>query len=166
MTLLLIIKFASLVQRYRVGGGRPGKLLRRMMSGRHWEAWHFQWTAVLNMHRAISHASQCLPDIIPRRSFTRPSTTIAVIEGLGMRLDQSSLVPIYPVHVSRKETFLLVRRWDLGTRLGPKYTESNLIHRALYFVPVFHSLIIKQNYYKQVKKHIIVITDREIAPYE
>ena len=31
------------------------KLLRRVMSGRRWEAWHFQWTAV---HRAISHASQ------------------------------------------------------------------------------------------------------------
>ena len=38
------------------------------------------------MHWTISHASQHLPDVILRRSFTRPSTTLAVIEGLGTRL--------------------------------------------------------------------------------
>ena len=38
------------------------------------------------MHGAVSHTSQCLPDVILRRSFTRPSTALAVIEGLGTRL--------------------------------------------------------------------------------
>ena len=31
------------------------------------------------------HASQRLPDVILRRSFTSPSTASAVIEGLGMK---------------------------------------------------------------------------------
>ena len=34
----------------------------------------------------ISHASQRLPDVILHMSFTRHSTALAVIEGLGMRL--------------------------------------------------------------------------------
>ena len=38
------------------------------------------------MHSAISHVSRCPPDVILRRSFTRPSTALAVIEGLGTRL--------------------------------------------------------------------------------
>ena len=33
------------------------------------------------------HAPRCLPDVILYRSFTRSSTTLAVIPGLGMRLD-------------------------------------------------------------------------------
>ena len=41
------------------------------------------------MHGAISHTSRHPPDIILRRSFTRPSTVLAVIEGLGMRLGGS-----------------------------------------------------------------------------
>ena len=32
------------------------------------------------------HTSRRPPDVILRRSFTRPSTTLAVIEGLGTRL--------------------------------------------------------------------------------
>ena len=58
------------------------------MSGGCLEAWHFRWTAVLvhRMHSAISHVSRCPPDVILRRSFTRPSTALAVIEGLGTRL--------------------------------------------------------------------------------
>ena len=36
------------------------------------------------------HASRCPPDVILRRSFTRPSITLAVIEGLGTRLTYSS----------------------------------------------------------------------------
>ena len=32
------------------------------------------------------HASKRPPDVIVRRNFTRPSTTLAVIEGLGTRL--------------------------------------------------------------------------------
>ena len=43
------------------------------------------------MHGAISHASRRSPDVILRRSFTRPSTTLAVIEGLGTRLHQPAL---------------------------------------------------------------------------
>ena len=62
------------------------KLLRRMTSGGRLEAWHFRWTAVLCMHGAISHASRRPPDVILCRSFTRPSTALAVIEGLGTRL--------------------------------------------------------------------------------
>ena len=62
------------------------KPLCRMMSAEHWEAWHFRWTAVLVHARRVSHASKCSPDIILRRSFTRLSTALAVIEGLGRRL--------------------------------------------------------------------------------
>ena len=68
------------------------KLLCRMTSGGHLEAWHFQWTPV---HGTINHASRRPPDVIIRRSFTRPSTALAVIEGLGTRLHsiQVSCVP-------------------------------------------------------------------------
>ena len=38
------------------------------------------------MHSAISHASRRPLDVILRRSFTRPSIALAVIEGLGTRL--------------------------------------------------------------------------------
>ena len=62
------------------------KLLRRMTSGGHLEAW-------LTCHACTStavhwkcHASRRPPDIILRRSVTRPSTVLAVIEGLGTRL--------------------------------------------------------------------------------
>ena len=61
-----------------------------MTSGGHLEAWHFQWTAVLCMHGAISHASRRPPDVILRRSFTRPSTVLGV-EGLGTRLQSFSI---------------------------------------------------------------------------
>ena len=65
------------------------------MSGGRLEVWHFRWIAVIVhaslgtrpcMHGAISHASRLPPDIILRRSFTRPSTALAVIEDLGTRL--------------------------------------------------------------------------------
>ena len=36
-------------------------------------------------------STQCLPDVILRRSFTRSSTMLAVIEGLGTRLMQYSI---------------------------------------------------------------------------
>ena len=61
------------------------KLLRRMMSGGRLEAWLIapcmHNTAV---HRKC-HASRRPPDVILRRSFTRPSTALGV-EGLGTRL--------------------------------------------------------------------------------
>ena len=63
------------------------KLLRRMTSGGHWVdvGRHGLSRNSTAVHRKC-HASQRLPDIILRRSFTRPSTVLAVIEGLGMRL--------------------------------------------------------------------------------
>ena len=53
----------------------------------------------------ISHTSRCPPDVILRRSFVRPSTTLAVIEGLGMRLTDCSLLVIYMV--SRSHVVLM-----------------------------------------------------------
>ena len=46
------------------------------------------------------HAVKChTPDVILRRSFTRPSTVLAVIEGLGMRLHSPYLIPyVSPFH--------------------------------------------------------------------
>ena len=41
---------------------------------------------------AISHASIRPPDAILHRSFTRPSTALAVIEGLGTRLGVSVIL--------------------------------------------------------------------------
>ena len=54
--------------------------------------WHFRWTTVLPR---VSHASQRLPNIILRRSFTRPSTTLAVIEGLEMSLQTREYLVVY-----------------------------------------------------------------------
>ena len=59
------------------------KLLRRMILGRRWEAWLTRGSTVV--HRKC-HISLRLPDVILRKSFTRPSTALAVIEGLGTRL--------------------------------------------------------------------------------
>ena len=53
------------------------------MSGRCLETWHFQWTAV---HNTISHTSKRSTGVILRTSFTRLSTTLAAIEGMGTRL--------------------------------------------------------------------------------
>ena len=63
------------------------KLLCRMMSGGPLEAWLIMICACTStaVHRKC-HASRCLPDVILHRSFTKPSTTLAVIEGLGTRL--------------------------------------------------------------------------------
>ena len=47
-----------------------------MTSGRH----------LVDVGRHIVFVEWCLPDVILRRSFTRPFTALAVIEGLGMRL--------------------------------------------------------------------------------
>ena len=45
------------------------------------------------------HASRCTPDVILRRSFTRPSTASAVIGGLGTRLHSPYLIPyVSPFH--------------------------------------------------------------------
>ena len=52
--------------------------------GRRWEAWLTRGSTAVHQKW---HASQRLPDIILRRSFTRPSTALAVIEGLGTRLN-------------------------------------------------------------------------------
>ena len=62
------------------------KLQHRMTSGGHLEAWHLRWTAILVYARRVGHASRCPPDIILCWSFARPSTALAVIEGLGTRL--------------------------------------------------------------------------------
>ena len=53
----------------------------------------------------ISHTSRCPPDVILRRSFVRPSTALAVIKGLGMRLTDCSLLVIYMV--SRSHVVLM-----------------------------------------------------------
>ena len=59
------------------------KLLCKMTSSGRLEAWLIApGTAVY--HKC--HASRRPPDIILRRSCTRPSTALAVIEGLGPRL--------------------------------------------------------------------------------
>ena len=61
-----------------------------MTSGRCWEARLIAW-CISNMHCSspeVPHL-QRLPDVIVRRSFTRPSTALAVIEGLGTRLMQN-----------------------------------------------------------------------------
>ena len=44
------------------------------------------------MQGAISHASRRPPDVILHRSFTWPSTAVAVIEGLGTRLGNSDVL--------------------------------------------------------------------------
>ena len=69
------------------------KLLRRMMSGGHMMHGTSSELKCQCMHGTISHASVRPPDVILRRSFTRPSTALAVIEGLGTRLQNTSLVP-------------------------------------------------------------------------
>ena len=60
-----------------------------MTSGGRLEAWHFWWTAVQVYG---SHTSKHPPDVILRRSFTRPSTALAMIEGLGTRLQIAYLL--------------------------------------------------------------------------
>ena len=62
------------------------KLLCRMMSGGCLEAWLS--TLCTAVHRKC-HASRRPPNIILRRIFTRPFIALAVIEGLGMRLDNT-----------------------------------------------------------------------------
>ena len=57
------------------------KLLRRMMSGRRWETWLIAWCVYNTAVHRKCHASQRPPDVILHRSFTRPSTMLAV-EGL------------------------------------------------------------------------------------
>ena len=50
-------------------------------------------------HAVKCHASRHTPDVILRRSFTRPSTALAVIEGLGTRLHSPYLIPyMSPFH--------------------------------------------------------------------
>ena len=66
------------------------KLIRRMTSGRHWEAWHF--SGELQCYRGdkprLPMSTERLLNVILCRSFTRPSTALAVIEGLGTRLEK------------------------------------------------------------------------------
>ena len=63
------------------------KLLCRMMSGGCLEAWLIAPCTCTStaVHRKC-HASKHPPDAILHRSFTRSSTALAVIEGLGTRL--------------------------------------------------------------------------------
>ena len=65
------------------------------------------------MYGKISHASRCPPDVILHRSFTRPSTAIAVIEGLGMRL-QGSGIKVRVLHKQSQTCF----NADYGTVSG------------------------------------------------
>ena len=58
------------------------KFLRRMTSGGHLEACCACTSTAVHQK---CHASRRPPDVNLRRSFTRPSTTLAVIEGLGTR---------------------------------------------------------------------------------
>ena len=78
VTCITLAAWISLVPRPSTPNAVEGlvKLLCRMMSGGRLEAWHFWWTAMLCMHGAISHTSRCPPDIILRRSLTRPSTAL------------------------------------------------------------------------------------------
>ena len=62
------------------------KLLHRMTSGGRLEAWLIVPSTTI--HRKC-HTSRCPPDVILLRSFTKPSTVLAVIEGLGTRLHGS-----------------------------------------------------------------------------
>ena len=62
------------------------KLLRRLTSGGRWEAWLTRRAYTSTAVYQKCHASQRPPDVSLRRSFTRPSTVLAVIEGLGTRL--------------------------------------------------------------------------------
>ena len=66
------------------------KLLRRMMSGGCLEAWLSRQALHCSTVYRKCHASRRPPDVILRRSFTRASTALAVIEGLGTRLIKSS----------------------------------------------------------------------------
>ena len=65
------------------------KLLRRMTSGGRLEAWLMRHACTNTAVHWKCHASRRPPDIILRRSFTRPSTALAVVEDLGMRLCSS-----------------------------------------------------------------------------
>ena len=77
------------------------------------------------MYGTISHASRRPPDVILRRSFTRPSTALAVIEGLGTRLHsiQVSCVPtsssVYDPHTGTGDgTTHWYWGWDYSPVLG------------------------------------------------
>ena len=69
------------------------------------------------MHEVISHASRRLLDVILCRSFTRPSTPSAVIEGLGTRLE-----------VVQAWTYIFVFQESLGTKLGGGGGEASPCH--------------------------------------
>jgi len=65
------------------------KLLHTMTSGGRLEAWLMRRAYTSTTVHRKCHASRRPPDVILPRSFTRPSTTLAVIEGLGTRLPWS-----------------------------------------------------------------------------
>ena len=68
------------------------------------------------MNGAISHASRRPPDVILRRSFTRPSTVLAVIEGLGTRLKgEQSLFYITCIQAAIARVWL--KAWERGYSL-------------------------------------------------
>ena len=60
--------------------------LRRMTSGGRLEVWLTCRTCTSTAVHQKCHAFQCSADVILHRGFTRPSTTLAVTEGLGTRL--------------------------------------------------------------------------------
>ena len=79
------------------------KLLRRMMSGGRLEAWLITSCTAVYWK---CYTSKRPPDIL-RMSFTRPSTALAVIEGLGMRLGDG---PAYTTNNTLK-----VHMWLVGS---------------------------------------------------
>ena len=81
------------------------KLLHRMTSGGRLEVWLTCRACTSTTVHQKCHASKRPPDVILRRSFTRPSTALAVIKGLGTRLTECSLLVIYMV--SRSHVILM-----------------------------------------------------------
>ena len=65
------------------------------------------------------HASRRLPDVILRRSFTRPSTALAVIEGLGTRLHTCAYIHTQP-HTQAT--------WEEGCGLGMRLITHTHTH--------------------------------------
>ena len=70
------------------------------------------------MHGTISHASKHPPDVNLGRSFTRPSATLTVIEGLGMRLYTLQLQ--YVARLSLVKSLRLVM-WDHSVHVFLKH---------------------------------------------
>ena len=66
--------------------------------------------------RRISHGSIRPPDVILRCSFTRPSTTLAVIEGMGTRLGVSVILTDFDVYFLL-QLLVILSQEGLGVQL-------------------------------------------------